>query len=163
MPHPGATLRALVKLGRKPEDCWIWLGQVTNSGHGKKSFGGRDVPAHRWLWMQLFGPIPDGLVVYSTCASKTCINPHHLACGTIAEAIRNSVNVKLLPADIAEIRSVSREDWTENTAKFYAEKFGVAPHTIREVWRGDSWGRGKKHRGPKTIRNQHGEQQRRVA
>lgn len=152
MPHPGQTMRPLVKLGRAAGDCWQWLGPVSNVGHGKKTFGGRDIPAHRWLWEQLFGPIPDGLVVYSTCESKACINPHHLACGTMADAVRGSVGTKLLPADVLEIKAAEQ---SANAARFYADKFEVSPQLIRDIWRDDAWSRAKKFRGPKQPSNQH--------
>lgn len=153
MPHPGQTMRPLVKLGRAPDDCWTWLGPIGTTGHAKKTFAGKDMPAHRWIWEQLFGPIPDGLVVYSTCESKSCINPHHLACGTIADAVRSSVTTKLLPADVLEIKAATEH--TSTTAEYFASKFGCSPQLVRDIWRGDAWSRSRKFRGPKRPRNQH--------
>jgi len=105
-----------VKLGRSPEACWTWLGPTTEDGHGKLTFCGRDEVAHRWLWEQLFGPLPKGWVVYSTCESKGCINPHHLAAGLQADANRSSVQTKLLPSDVAEIKA-AKETAGPNTAR----------------------------------------------
>lgn len=155
MPRPGQAIRARVKLGREPGDCWTWNGPITNGGHAKLTFCGRDTLAHRWLWEQLFGPIPDGWVVYSTCASKECINPHHLACGTQAKACRNSVQTVLMPDDVSEIRSVPPEDRRQNMAIRLAEKIGCSVQSVRDVWRGVTWSHGRKFRGPKRPRNQH--------
>jgi hypothetical protein len=154
MPHAGQGVKPMVKLGRKADDCWTWLGALGSEGHGKKTFAGRDIMAHRWLWEQLFGRIPPGLVIYTTCESKACINPHHLACGTQAEACRNSVQTKLLPSDVLEIQ-MAKEDAGPNTAPQLAAKFDVQVAAIHAIWRGTTWRRGKHFRGPKQPRNQY--------
>lgn len=147
MPHAGQTLMPLVKLGKRADDCWDWLGPKTPAGHGKKTYCGRDVFAHRWIWEILFGPIPEGLVVYATCGTKGCVNPAHLACGYIADANRNAVTTKLLPADIVEIRA-AKKTATHATATILADRYGVSLSTIKEIWRGEVWGRKKPHRPP---------------
>lgn len=154
MPSPGQVLKAQVKLGKRPEDCWSWLGPKTNCGYGKKRFCGRDLMAHRWMWEQLFGPIPVGLVVYTTCDTRGCVNPHHLACGTQAEANRNAVTTKLLPSDVAEIRA-AKDGAGPNTARLLSERLGCSVATIHDVWNQRSWGRGRRNRGPKKPANQH--------
>lgn len=154
MPNAGQVVKPLVRLGKNPDDCWSWLGPVCSLGHGKKTFAGRDIVAHRWLWEQLFGPIPKGLVVYTTCPSKACVNPHHLACGTQAAACRASVQTKLLPGDVLEIQ-MAKEDAGPNTARLLAEKFDVNPGAIHAIWRGTTWRRGKRFHGPNVPRNQH--------
>lgn len=154
MPLAGQVLKPQVKLGKSPDDCWSWLGPLCSEGHGKKTFAGRDMLAHRWLWEQLFGPIPAGLVVYTTCPSKSCVNPHHLACGTQAQACRNSVQTKLLPGDVYEIQ-LAKENAGQHTAQMLANKFDVLPGAIHAIWNGTTWGRSKRFRGPKVPRNQH--------
>lgn len=156
MPLPGQAIKERVRLGKSPDACWTWCGPVTNGGYGHLTFCGRDVLAHRWIWEQLFGPIPDGLVVYSTCESKACINPHHLACGTQAQACRQSVQTKLMPADVSEIRAARRNS-SPLTAQQLAARFDVSPQTIHDIWRGDAWSAPRKNRGPKRPRNQHGD------
>ena len=138
MPHAGQTVKPLVKLPRDPSDCWLWLGPMSNSGHGKKTFNGQNVLAHRWMWEILFGPLPKPLVVYTTCETKGCVNPHHLAAGVQAEANRNSVQTKLMSADVAEIKR-AKKDAGPNTARVLAEKYGVSPGLVRDIWRGKAW------------------------
>ena len=154
MPLPGQSIKPRVKLGRSPEACWTWLGPTTEDGHGKLTFCGRDEVAHRWLWEQLFGPLPKGWVVYSTCESKGCINPHHLAAGLQADANRSSVQTKLLPSDVAEIKA-AKETAGPNTARVLAARFDVSENTVRDIWRGASWARGRRNKGPKRPANQH--------
>jgi hypothetical protein len=64
-----------------PGDCWLWTGSCTRSGHGKISVGGRAgglVPAHRWAYEYLVGPIPTGCELHHRCARPACVNPAHL-------------------------------------------------------------------------------------
>lgn len=146
--EPGSVLKPLVKLGKRPDDCWDWLGFVTDKGVATKQTGPRHVPARRWMWQQLFGPIPDGLVVTTTCGSKVCCNPHHLRCCFQADANRLGAGVTLLASDVAEIRKAGKER-SPNMAKQLAERYGVSPGTIRDVWNRRSWNARKApNRGP---------------
>lgn len=138
MPLPGQTMSPMVRLGRTPEQCWTWIGPVGTSGYGCKTFCGRDMLAHRWIWEQLFGPIPKGLVVYHTCGIRTCVNPHHLALGAQADANRAGEATRLLPDDVAAIRAA--KDDCPRTAARLAERYGVLPATIRDIWSRRSWG-----------------------
>lgn len=147
MPHAGQTLAPLVKLGKRADDCWDWLGPKTPAGHGKKTYCGRDMLAHRWVWEILFGPIPEGMVIYVTCGTTGCANPHHLACGYIADAKRGSCQTKLLPADILEIRA-AKATATHATARILSDRLGVSPNTIRDIWAMRSWGKKRPHRAP---------------
>lgn len=151
MPHAGQTIAPLVKLGKRADECWDWLGIKTPAGHGKKTYNGRNIFAHRWMWEILFGPIPAGLVVYATCGTKGCVNPSHLACGFMADANRNSIQAKLLPADVAEIRA-AKATATHATAALLADRHGVTPATIRGIWNGKSWGRKKLHTPPQQSK-----------
>jgi hypothetical protein len=155
MPKAGQAIKPRVALGKRPDDCWTWLGATTPDGHGKLTFHGQEVMARRWLWEQLFGPIPHGLVVYSTCGSPGCINPHHIACGYMADARRNACDTKLLPADVAEIRA-AKATATLHTAAHLAERHGVSPQTIHDIWRGTTWARRRRHTPPNTRKKANG-------
>lgn len=146
----GTTIKTLFKLGRTPADCWTWLGAVNNEGYGHKTVGKRVIPIRRWMWMTLFGSIPAGLVVTSTCGLVNCCNPHHLRCVFQAQAQRAGAGCTLLPADVVEIREAGRQarlasdrrrGSVQELAQRLADKHGVTPCTIFDVWAGKSWRR----------------------
>lgn len=147
MPHiPGSTLKPLVKLGRSPEQCWEWLGSINADGRAQKQFGGNPMPAQRWMWMQLFGPIPNGYVIYSTCGSHSCLNPHHLRCGFIADANRAGSGSMLLAEDVAQLR----KDFDNGLdVDRIAAKYGISESYVKQVAKGRSWGKKRLHKPKK--------------
>lgn len=146
MPRQGQVIKPKVKLGKDPEACWSWLGAISARGVACKQVAGRNVPARRWLWEQLFGPIPDGMVIAQLCGKGDCINPHHLKCTTQAEAQRLGLSSTLTPGDAATIRAAKGEV----AAKELAVDYGVSVQTIRDIWRGDSWRRKTKAKNART-------------
>lgn len=62
----------------KTETCWLWTGFTNDSGYGAFSSDGKAVRAHRWAYEDLFGPIPEGLVLDHLCRTPSCVNPSHL-------------------------------------------------------------------------------------
>lgn len=63
-------------------DCWLWRGQISNSGYGKimlSTANGRAMEsAHRASYLAFVGPIPDGTFIRQSCGNRLCINPEHL-------------------------------------------------------------------------------------
>lgn len=70
-----------VKKGRSDE-CWEWKAGL-GSSNGTPSYGNfwdgqKLVRAHRWIFEQTKGPIPDGLQIDHLCRNRACVNPAHL-------------------------------------------------------------------------------------
>lgn len=72
---------------------WMWTGARTGSkstrpvcyaGNGKQQY------AHRWIYEQCVGPIPEGYEVDHTCRVGMCVNPDHLEAVTPDENARRT-------------------------------------------------------------------------
>lgn len=75
---PTATVRRRIDFWERvvPEDdCWIWTGPMRD-GYGR--FGKESIPAHRYAYQEMVGPIPAGLELdHLVCSRKACVNPYH--------------------------------------------------------------------------------------
>lgn len=79
-----AVSRFWEKVERGGEDeCWMWTGG-TGRGYGRfypdprRSAPPRQVPAHRFAYELLVGPIPEGMTLDHLCRNRACVNPAHL-------------------------------------------------------------------------------------
>lgn len=122
--------------------CWYWRGQLTN-GYGRF----RGERAHRYAYRLHKGNIPEGLMIRHMCGNKLCVNPDHLAPGTMAdnaqdgirlgETLRGSRNgrSKMEEADARYII----ENPDKLTGRQLALRFGVSPATISLIRSGHRW------------------------
>src|SRR3546814_7411293 len=102
------------------------------------------------MWEQLFGPISAGFVIHHKCNNTSCVNPQHLVACTQAENCRESITSTLVPGDVTEIRQ-AKKSATPGTRQRIAEKFGVSPQLISDIWHGRAWRKPKAFSGPKKI------------
>ena len=79
-----------VELPAEVDGCWLWTGAVNNFGYGVIGTGGhRGVGyAHRLLYQDVVGEIPDGFVSDHVCCNPRCVNPDHIELVTQGENIR---------------------------------------------------------------------------
>jgi endogenous inhibitor of DNA gyrase (YacG/DUF329 family) len=75
----------------KCEGCWEWIGSKTKAGYGIISFGGNPISAHRLSWKLHNGYIDSSDIVRHLCNNPICVNPEHLAIGTILDNARDRV------------------------------------------------------------------------
>lgn len=74
------TERFWSKVTRPEEGCWVWTAGMYQ-GYGRFREGGagsRNVLAHRWVWEQEHGPIPEGLELDHLCRNRACVRLAHL-------------------------------------------------------------------------------------
>lgn len=83
-----------------PDGCWPWMGKVDESGYGTCFGLGLPVTrldscktgrSHRIAYGITNGAVPKGLVVRHLCGNRVCCNPIHLALGTHADNVRDTV------------------------------------------------------------------------
>lgn len=54
--------------------CWNWMGYIRVEGYGSTN----GEMAHRAVYRQRVGPIPDGLDLDHLCRNRRCVNPEHM-------------------------------------------------------------------------------------
>lgn len=74
--------------------CWLWVGYVASgTGYGQTNrplwYPGKtaNALAHRVVWTQAKGSIPDGMVLDHICRVRSCVNPDHLRVVTTRENV----------------------------------------------------------------------------
>jgi hypothetical protein len=70
--------------------CMIWM-KGTSYGYGNFSVKHKAIRAHRFIWIALYGEIPNGMCVLHHCDTPSCVNPHHLYLGTPADNTHDAV------------------------------------------------------------------------
>lgn len=116
--------------------CWVFKNRRRPRKTGSYNMvriAGKQVYAHRAMYLQEVGPIPDGLYLDHLCRERRCIRTDHLEPVTHAENIRRAPKTKLTKAIAAEIR-----DGGEN-ARVLAERYGVTEFSIYQIRRGATW------------------------
>ena len=89
-------IKRSVLLVRDSEECilsqYAPAGSMGHPGIGVSYKGIRYVSyPYRLVYLQFYGPIPEGKVVRHTCDTPRCINPKHLQIGTRAENSQDMV------------------------------------------------------------------------
>lgn len=72
---------------QKTDTCWLWTGGRMGN-YGSATVDGSTIRAHRYAYLTLVGPIPEGLVLDHLCRVTLCVNPAHL------EPVTDRVNTR---------------------------------------------------------------------
>lgn len=115
--------------------CWIWRGFKVK-GYGRVAVHGRKVVAHRAVYEEVVGPIPDGYVVDHLCEQPACVNPEHLEPVTRLENCRRGRATKLT---LDDIRAIRRRCAAGERQVDIAREFGVIASSISNIVARRSW------------------------
>lgn len=143
----------------KSGECWIWTGCVDKkSGYGKFGIGGREagcIPAHRFSWESVHGPIPDDMCICHDCdknypvgdrSYRRCVRPSHLFLGTKKDNTQDALvkgrlsigeehpPAKLTETDVLAIRARAHENQYD-----LASEFGVCQAQVNRIIKRQRW------------------------
>jgi hypothetical protein len=79
------TKRFMAKVVLDENGCLVWTAQKTPAGYGRFQARSKNWLAHRWIYEQLVGPIPEGLTLDHLCRNRSCVNVEHLEAVTLRE------------------------------------------------------------------------------
>jgi len=71
----------------KSDFCIEWPGHITEKGYARVHIGSKSYLVHRLAYEQVYGSIPEGMVLDHLCRNTKCINPNHLEAVTTQENI----------------------------------------------------------------------------
>lgn len=67
------------------DECWEWQASKNKQRYGQFGFEGTNKKAHRMVWTDTFGSIPEDMCVCHACDNPPCCNPLHLWLGTVED------------------------------------------------------------------------------
>lgn len=130
------------------DDCIEWDAGCFSNGYGAIRVGLKQKKAHRVVFEEVNGPIPDGMVVMHTCDNPPCINPDHLRLGTVADNVADRVAKDRTSKgeqhgqhrlSEAQIRLIRQRNANGETKVQLGKDFGVSDAMIGCIVRRSSW------------------------
>ena len=135
--------------------CQVWTGYRDRQGYGlvmRQAISTSPMLAHRYAWMQLHGPIPEGAVIRHRCDNPPCVEPTHLLIGTQADNIHDRQvrgrhrpgrfpgeahpSHRLTETDVFEMRRLHASGVTN---KALAQTYGLNYDWTCRITRGVAW------------------------
>ena len=131
--------------------CIEWTGTIGADGYGKKWNAIRNTwdQAHRVVYAEHNGDIPKGMLVRHLCHNRKCVNPEHLAIGTMKDNRQDDIDVgkdwfvgvnnnkaKLTEDQVRDIRS---RTYKYGDVKKVCKEFGISRWTLHDIIKRKLW------------------------
>jgi HNH endonuclease len=113
--------------------CWVVNTRKGNGRYALVRIDGRERYAHRAMYEQEVGPIPEGMELDHLCSVTRCICPEHLEPVTRATNARRGRGTRLT------IEQARRAKHGGENARALAAEFGVSEFCIYRIRRGVDW------------------------
>jgi len=121
-------------------ECIPWWGARSIKNYGTLKRNGKQLKAHRFIWEQCFGPIPDGICVLHHCDNPPCVNPAHLFLGTKGDNNRDAAakkrsrgKARLTVEQVRDIRT------SGETQQVLADRYGISQPSVSYIQLGKSY------------------------
>lgn len=94
--------RLASKVSVSDDGCWLWTASLTRDGYGRIRWSGAARSAHRVVFTETGGVIPDGMTLDhqchnlsdcpggASCQHRRCVNPSHVRVVTHEENCRHN-------------------------------------------------------------------------
>jgi hypothetical protein len=114
-------------------------------GNNKRAMG-----AHRFIWKQCFGEIPEGMFVCHKCDNPKCINPEHLFLGTQKDNMKDMAkkgrsmwgekhrSAKLKKEQVIEIKN-KLKNYKYGLVHKIAKEYGISDREISSIKNNKKW------------------------
>jgi hypothetical protein len=137
------------KKTKKQGSCLIWIGSKYSGDRGSFTVAvpGENrricVMAHRWIYQQVFGPLPRSTVLLHSCDVSSCVALQHLSPGSQRQNIRDCIDKgrfayadrmphsKLTFEQVKEIRRLREKNGLSQQK--LADRFGVSRELVRDI------------------------------
>lgn len=120
--------------------CWIWQ-RFIQKGYGRMYRPERKragltptVLAHKWIWEDRNGPVPDGMDLDHLCRNRSCVNPDHLEPVSRAENILRGVGTPLTRERVIYLRTEPNINIQE-----LSREWGISDRALYAARRGERW------------------------